>query len=160
ITQPPWQAPEYQIEDSGEFTLADAARMAEDDPESELWDKRNWTPGEIPVRVMKDIEGKLAFMLGTTASLVNVIDPVCGGAFVNQTPEIAKRLTPIISQSPGIVDWFGKTSNIMLYINLAMACWPVLAAVWTHHISRHDVFSNPTVDNGDMNINPNMFTVQ
>jgi hypothetical protein len=150
----------YEINPDGSFTIADAAMSTSDDPDTDIW--KNVNPAkELPIRALKDIEGKLAFMLGTTGGLLNVMDPVCGGAFLAQTKTIAHSLTPIIAQSPGIVAWFSKTSNIMLYINLAMAMWPVMVAIWTHHFSKHvDNETNGFAPNGQMNIDPNLYGVR
>jgi hypothetical protein len=159
---PDFQMPFTTVENDGSFiSMQDAAAFTPNDPESSLWTKDDKGDAvEITGAVLRDVEGKLAFMLGTTAGLVNVIDPICGGAFVQSTPQIARTLTPIICQSPGIVQWFQKTSNVILYINLAMACWPVAAAVYTHHFAKHqEENTNDFVDNGQMNINPNMYRV-
>lgn len=147
-----WQQP---------FSIQDAMDATPNDPDSDIWANVDITK-ELPIKALKDIEGKLAFMLGTTGGLLNVIDPICGGAFMQNTPNIAKALTPIIAQSPGVVAWFTKTSNVMLYINLAMASWPVLAAIWTHHFVKHEDTGNPFVDsgNGQMNIPTDMYQVR
>jgi hypothetical protein len=150
------------IENDGSFiSMEDAIRDTPKDPESSLFTDSDKDSDVIPITraVMRDVEGKLAFMLGTTANLVNVVDPICGGAAVSATPNIARTLTPIICQSPGIVAWFQKTSNVMLYINLAMACWPVAIAIYTHHFARHEEKPNDFVDNGNFNINPDMYGV-
>lgn len=156
-----WDTVEYQTSPEGAyaFTIADAAEVTPNDPDTDIWANVSPSGKEIPRAIVRDVEGKLAFMLSTTAGMVNIVDPVCGGALLANTKDIAHNLTPVICQSPGIVAWFGKTSNVMLYVNLAMACWPVLAAVYAHHFSKHEE-PTPNAFNGDMNINPNMYGVQ
>lgn len=142
------------------FNIYDAAESTEDDPDSDIWSDIDPTK-DLPIRALKDIEGKLAFMMAMPARLLSVMDPVCGGALVKQSPVLAHTLTPIIAQSPGMVKWFSKTSNIILYLNLGMAMWPVLAAIWTHHLAPHEESGvNDFVENGQMNIDPNMYTVR
>jgi hypothetical protein len=140
----------------GSFTLEDAYNNSEDDPDRDIWADIDPTK-ELPEKALKDIEGKIAFIFGSMAGMLNVVDPVCGGAMVAQTPAIARSLTPIICQSPGIVKWFSKTSNVMLYFNLSMAAWPILLTIWNHHLVNHEESDQPNafVSNGQMNIDPN-----
>ena len=113
-----------------------------------------------PTRGMvKDIEGKVAFMLTTTGMAVGLPDPVCGNAILQNTPEITKALVPILMQSPGVIAWFNKTSNVMLWVNLMMAMAPVFGTVLGHHFGSKEE-RQPVPDNGQMNINPNMYGVQ
>lgn len=142
-------------------SIQDAADAVPNDPDGALWDDSNqfqFTP-ILPKKIIGDIEGKIAFMLSTTAMAVGIPDPVCGNAILENTPQISKALTPIICQSPGIVAWFQKTSNIMLYVNLAMACAPVIVAVMNHHLPAKK--TEATV-NGQMDIpvDPNYYGVR
>lgn len=147
-------------------TIADAAAGTPNDPDgAPFWEDAatySQMPQfefKIPRGVAKDVEGKVAFMLMTTGTAVGLVDQVCSTAILENTPKIAKALTPILCQSPGVVAWFTKTSNVMLYVNLAMALAPVVMAVASHHLPGN---KNPefTVTNGQMDINPNMYGVQ
>lgn len=150
-------------DESGWETIQQAADNVPNDPEGNLWDKSPEFEYKLtlPKTVQKDIEGKLAFMLTTTGMAIGLPDPICGNAILENTPNIAKALTPIICQSPGVVAWFSKTSNIMLYVNLAMAVAPVVMTVLNHHIPNR----NPKIEdpmNGQMNIpvDPNYYGVR
>jgi hypothetical protein len=151
---------------NGWETIQDAAANTPNDPEgANFWENNDGMTTlfqqefKIPRGVQRDVEGKVAFMLLTTGNAVSLLDPVCGGAVLENTPRIAKSLTPILCQSPGVVAWFTKTSNFMLYVNLAMALAPVVMAVMSHHLpgNKEPEF---TVNNGQMNINPDMYRVQ
>lgn len=144
-------------------TIQDAADATPNDPEGALWDDapKQEFKLSLPKRVQADIEGKIAFMLSTTAMAVSLPDPFCGQALLENTPQISKALTPIICQSPGIVAWFQKTSNIMLYVNLAMACAPVVVAIMNHHIpAKGPQFNGPPNGQMDIPVDPNYYGVQ
>lgn len=150
-------------DDSGWESISDAAAGTPNDPEGALWDDvpKQEFKLSLPKRVQADIEGKIAFMLSTTAMAVSLPDPFCGQALLENTPQISKALTPIICQSPGVVAWFQKTSNIMLYVNLAMACAPVVAAIMNHHIpARGQQFNGPPNGQMDIPVDPNYYGVQ
>jgi hypothetical protein len=145
-----WETTQYTIGDDGEFTLDDAAQSVPNDPISDIFTD---PPQQfnIPRGVKADIEGKLAFMLTMTATAWSMADPVCGGALAQNAANITKSVTPLILQSPGIVQWFQKTSNIMLYINALMAVAPVAIAIFNHHIVKPNPV-NPAPDNGQFGI--------
>jgi hypothetical protein len=164
--------PDYMVNDAmndgtGWETIADAAANVPNDPEgANFWENQSQAQTlfreefKIPRAVAKDVEGKVAFMLLTTGNAISLVDGVCGGAIVENTGRIAKSLTPILCQSPGVVAWFTKTSNIMLYVNLAMALAPVVMAIASHHLPGGNKEPEFTVNNGQMDINPNMYMVQ
>lgn len=91
---------------------------------------------KITPKVIGDIEGKLAFWLGLTAEPWAVADPYCGKAYADQVPEIARRLAPIICQSPDLVRWFSKSSTFILWTELGIAVRPVATAVVKHHVTK------------------------
>jgi hypothetical protein len=150
-------------------TIQDAAENVPNDPEgANFWEsndvfERGQRAAEfefkIPRGVAKDVQGKVAFMLSTTAMAVGLVDDYCGNSILENTPQISKALTPILCQSPGVVAWFTRTSNVMLYVNLAMAMAPVAMAIMNHHLGPKPE-TIPVPANGQMNINPNMYGVQ
>lgn len=150
---------------NGWETIQDAARDVPNDPEGNLWSNAASTEFpefkefKIPRGVARDVEGKVAFMLMTTGTTIGLVDDICGNAILTNTPKIAKALTPILCQSPGVVAWFTKTSNFMLYVNLAMALAPVVMAVASHHLPGGAREPEFTVTNGQTDINPNMYGV-
>lgn len=91
---------------------------------------------KVTPKVIGDIEGKLAFWLGLTAEPWAVADPYCGGVYAGQVPDIAKKLAPIICQSPDLVRWFGKSSTFILWTELGIAVRPVATAVIKHHVTK------------------------
>jgi hypothetical protein len=83
--------------------------------------------------VRGDIEGKLALLLSIPAMTWQLADPYCGGAFSDAAPDIAKKMTPLICQSPDAVRWFTKGTTFIMVLELLIALQPVGTAVWQHH---------------------------
>lgn len=119
------------------FSIDEAARLTPDDPEprSEPEFKAKTTI-KITAAVKRDVEGKLAFALGLSGQLWAMADTVCATAYLEAAPDIAKKLTPIVCQSPDVVKWLTKSSNFILWIDLFMAVYPVLTIVFAHHIAK------------------------
>ena len=147
--------------DTGWESIQHAADNIPNDPDGAVWADANQFQFQptLPKKLLGDIEGKIAFMLSTTGMAVGIPDPTCGNAILENTPQIAKALTPIICQSPGVVAWFQKTSNVMLYVNLAMACAPVIVAVMNHHLPSKTT-ETPVNGNMDIPVDPNYYGVR
>lgn len=120
------------------ISLETAASITPDDPAPfEEADKKPPAPTvKLTKRVRDDVEGKIAFMISVTGSMAAMVDPVCGGAFLANGDQVAAKLTPIICKSPEAIQWFQKSSNFMLYLDLMVACWPIFAAIFAHHIAK------------------------
>jgi hypothetical protein len=146
-------------EDTGEpFTIDDAAKATPDDPEpKDRAEDKPKTQLKVTAALKRDVEGKLAFAMALGGQVWVMADPVCGSAFIDQTPEIAKKLTPIVCQSPDIVKWLTKSSSYILWVDLFMACWPVLQIIFAHHIARTIQRESANGYNATM---PNDFVVQ
>jgi hypothetical protein len=133
------------VDSDGEFTIFHAAEQTPNDPEPA--DMAQNTAYSVPIKitasVRKDIEGKLAFMFGMTGNVLQLADPVCGGAILEASPKMARALMPIICQSPSVVKWFKSSTNYMMYINFLMACAPVFGAVYTHHLAGRNSSEKP-----------------
>ena len=130
------------VEDGDEpaepLSIDDAANLTPNDPEpSDLPEFKVKAPAiKVTAGVRRDVEGKLAFAFALSGQMWAMADPVCGAVFLNQTPEIAKKLTPIVCQSPDVVKWLTKSSNFVLWVDLFMACWPVVQIVFAHHVAK------------------------
>lgn len=120
------------------LSIDDAALMTPDDPEPrDTGEVKPPRPKmKITPSVRKDVQGKMTFALALGGQVWIMADPICGTAFVENTENIAAKLTPIICQSPDVVKWLTKSSNFILYVDLFMALWPVLQLVFAHHIAK------------------------
>ena len=86
-------------------------------------------------KVRNDINSKISLVLEVPGRVWAAKDPLCGGTFVEQRPEIADALTEIVCGSPDLVAWFsGSGGQFMLWLNLLMAVAPVGQVVAAHHV--------------------------
>ena len=142
------------------FTLEDAAAQTPDDPEPR--DAPEWKPKtviKVTASIRRDVEGKLAFLLGMSAQLWSLPDPLCGNMMLEHSGNIAKKLTPIICQSPDVVKWFTKGNNYILWLDLLMACTPVMQLVFMHHVIKSVTAESMASPNGQGR-QANMYVVQ
>jgi hypothetical protein len=96
--------------------------------------------------IREDIEGKIGFFWGMSASAIQMFDPYCGSVMVQRTEIIAAKMTPIICKSPDLVNWFSsKGGGYMEWLDLAIAFWPVMEAIYAHHLAK-SVDNRPVVD--------------
>lgn len=115
------------------------------DPPPRHGNRREWRRGgpkaapkrttKVTAGVRSDIDAKISFALMIPGQIWAARDPVCGGTFVDQRPEISAALTEIVCQSPDLIAWFsGSGGMFMLWLNLAAACWPVATVAMGHHV--------------------------
>lgn len=154
--------PENDEPENELFSLEDAANLTPDDPEPRDVPEVKVKAAAIKITaaVRRDVEGKLAFAFGMSGQLWVLADPICGNAFMDHSGEIAKKLTPIICQSPDVVKWLTKSSNFILWIDLFMAIWPVAQIIFAHHIAKSLRMEEPQAANGQAPIPPNAYVVQ
>jgi hypothetical protein len=135
------------------ITISDAADMTPDDPSPGLRPESP-VPGSIKItkRVRDDVQGKLAFMLSMVGAMASIGDPVCGGAFLDNADNVAAKMTPIICKSPDMVAKLTKSGDVMLYVDLLWAFWPILGIVATHHFrSKREPMLDGTMPPMDQN---------
>ena len=133
--------------------FADAMRDNADEPEPEIPADRpagrlkerpapggGRGTGRAKVRVTaltrRDVEAKIRFVLHPAGQVWSARDPVCGGTFAVQEPEVSSALAEIVCDSPDLLAWFtGPAGGFMKYFRLVMALQPVGLAVWAHHVA-------------------------
>lgn len=118
------------------LTIDEAAQNTPDDPPPEPGNsKPEGRPLRITARVRNDVRAKLAWMFTVAGSMAIMTgDGYCGESVVNNADNMADKLTPIFCKSPEMVRRITKGSDFMMYVDAAMAMWPVLAAVTAHHM--------------------------
>lgn len=90
---------------------------------------------KITVGLHNDIAAKISLMLEVPGQVWAARDPVCGGTFVQQRPDIATALTDIVCESADLVAFFtGPAGGFMRWLNLAVACYPVASVMMAHHV--------------------------
>lgn len=131
---------EWWEDDSSEpsgMSIEDAIAAGIHDPAPEESEKirPELPPIRMTTALKRQLTEKLAFMFSVTGSALQIADPICGGALDDNSRNMAEKLTPIIIQSPTVVMWLTKTSNLMLYVNFLMSCAPVGKTVYAHHFA-------------------------
>lgn len=118
-----------------------AGELAPDPAPADLRNERPGTrtqAGTVKAAVRRDIEAKLRFALGLPGEIWRIRDPLCGGTFVEQTPQMAAAWAEFIIDSPDLLDWFtGPGGGFMKAIKIGTATWPVAEAVVRHHVIGH-----------------------
>lgn len=125
-------------EDYPHWTFDSASEATVNDPDPAYQDKPEVTKPVLKLtgQQKKDIEAKLVFWLELGSTMLAPLDPYCIPVMQEHTPNIAKKLLPIITQSPEMVEWFSKAGNFALWADLAMACWPVITVIIAHHLMK------------------------
>lgn len=106
-------------------------------------DRRDDEPGgklkfdDVPAQVKDDIAG-LAGLVGVPIlSMLQQIDPYCGGILAQSYENIVDACLPLICRSRKIVRYFeGDKSDWLLWGKLGIALRPFATAVLQHHVLR------------------------
>jgi len=140
---PDWLSPTGRVGPPGDD---DEPAQPDPPPGHTARDKRRHraarTPPAAPVvrvtaAVRKDVRAKIGIITMPCAQYAAMRDPVCGGVAVAQEPAIADALAVLVCDSPDLLAWFtGPAGGFMKYLDLFMACLPVLLIVRAHHLTR------------------------
>jgi hypothetical protein len=84
------------------------------------------------------IEENLGTYLSVIGMTLEIVDPYCGPILAENLEEIVKRWTRVISRYPRAARLFMSTGGgmIMEWIGAIQATWPVLFAIYEHHLAR------------------------
>lgn len=118
------------------LTIDDLAERIPDDPEPKESDVKPKITHRVTAATRRDIEGKLALGFGLLGQSWMLVDPLCGKTLVDIGPDMAKKYTPLLCQSPEVVKWLTRSGNFMLWIDALMATAPLIQMVFAHHIAR------------------------
>jgi hypothetical protein len=89
----------------------------------------------ITAGIRADINAKVSMPLEVLGQIWKARDPLCGGTFLQQRPEIAESFTDIICDSADLVAFFtGPAGKFMKYLNVGAALWPVIEVGAAHHV--------------------------
>lgn len=154
------ETPAAETETSESYSIEDAARDTPNDPEpSDAPELRARSVFRVTTGMRRDVEGKLAFAFGMLGETWALIDPPCGSTLVDIGPNMAKKYTPIICQSPEVVRWITKSGNFMRYVDAVMATWPLITIFVAHHLTK-TLATELASQNGQAKLAPNDYVVQ
>jgi hypothetical protein len=110
------------------------------DPEPE---SGNWDPKANPEYIInpagyKLIEDNLSIYLSAIGITVEVIDPYCGPILADNFDMIVKRWSKVIGRYPAAAKLFMSEGGgvLMTWVTAIQATWPVLYAVYEHHLAK------------------------
>lgn len=93
-------------------------------------------PAKLSAKQKKELIASIELMITIPGFTLSMVDPVCGGAAMNNAANIAETLVPIIARNPRLLDWFIQGSGMMDYMALGQALIPVGVTVFQHHVSK------------------------
>lgn len=68
------------------------------------------------------------------AGMWQAVDPVCGGAFMEQVPELATALNTLAAKDPQVYRFFNGLGEVGGWAGVALALAPVGMMVANHHL--------------------------
>ena len=125
----------------------DYLHQIEPDPEPAMgdWDKKDAEEYVITAKGYKLIEDNLATYLSVVGITLEMIDPYCGPILAENIENIVNKWTKVIARYPKAAQLFmsEEGGTIMTWIGAIQATWPVLYAIYEHHLNK-----SVTVENG------------
>jgi hypothetical protein len=87
---------------------------------------------------MKQIEDNLGFYLSVVGLTIEMVDPYCGPILARNFENIVKRWSAVIAHYPPAARLFLDTKGGILFgwISAIQATWPVLYAIYEHHLAK------------------------
>lgn len=118
------------------------------EPSGEDWSHASNDEFLVTAEGIKAIKDNLGAYLITAGMTLELIDPYCGTALRDNIDDIVNNWAKVISHYPSAAKMFMAKGGgkIMAWIDAIMATWPVLVAVYEHHLSRSvklDSLGNP-----------------
>jgi hypothetical protein len=131
-----WPNPDMPVHDAPDSLVN--AQVADDPEPAESGQDVYNQPEFIVTPTMKnDIAGKLGLFAAIIGMPFEAIDPYCGGIFAANVDNMINAYLPIITRSPGAVKFFmSKTGGWLDWIKALEATWPVVVAVYSHHLAK------------------------
>jgi hypothetical protein len=114
------------------------ARVQDDpEPAESQHDVYNEPEFIVTPAIRNDVAGKMGLFAIIIGLPFEAMDPYCGNIFANNVENIIDKTVPIICRSPGAVKFFTSTTGgWMEWVAMIQAWWPVLTAIYAHHLAR------------------------
>jgi hypothetical protein len=92
-------------------------------------------PTRMTAGLKKDIAAKIEFGLMIPATIWQARDPLCGGVFREQIPDVTEAFVDIVADSPDLIAFFaGPGGGFMKALKLGAALMPVGQVMMAHHV--------------------------
>ena len=122
-----------------------------------------WEPAEeseyiINAAGLKTIQENMATYLSVIGITVEMIDPYCGPILAQNFDNMVQKWSKVVAHYPKAAELFmdGKGGVIFTWIGALQATWPVLYAIYQHHLAKTvAVAPNGQIYNRKQQPNPN-----
>lgn len=85
----------------------------------------------------RTVQDALVLMITIPAGILQIRDPLCAAAMLDNAENIAAKAMPLIARSPAALAWFlGSGAPWMDWLGLALALQPVAQTIWSHHVTK------------------------
>jgi hypothetical protein len=134
LTRTDDNSPEYVSEDSTGYVSGNDEMFDEPGPG---WESADDTDYIINAAGLRKIEENMGTYLSVVGITVEMIDPYCGPILAENFDTIVKRWSKVVANYPKAAELFmdAKGGHIMSWIGALQATWPVLYAVYQHHLA-------------------------
>jgi hypothetical protein len=131
-----WPSPDMPVHEAPD-SLRNAEVPSDPEPTESQGDVYNDPQFIVTPGMRNDIAGKLGLFAAIIGMPFEAIDPYCGGIFAANVDGMINAYLPIITRSPGAVKFFmSKTGGWLDWIKALEATWPVVVAIYSHHLAR------------------------
>ena len=131
-----WPSPDMPTFDPPE-SLRNAQVTSDPEPAEAQHDMYNEPQFIVTPTMKNDIAGKLGLFAAIIGMPFEAIDPYCGGIFAANVDKMIDAYLPLIIRSPGAVKFFmSKTGGWLDWIKALEATWPVVVAIYSHHLAK------------------------
>ena len=129
------EGPEYVAED--DFGYVHPIEGYDESPGPE-WEPVTDEQFIINAQGLKTIEQNLGTYLSVVGITVEMIDPYCGPILAQNFDNIVQRWSKVIAHYPKAAELFmdGKGGVVFTWIGALQATWPVLYAIYQHHLAK------------------------
>lgn len=114
--------------------------IEDDESPGEDWVRAEDDDSEFVVTkaMMDKIEENLGTYLSVVGMTAEMIDPYCGGILAENFDNIVSKWSKVISHYPKAAELFmdAKGGVVFAWIGALQATWPVLFAIYQHHLAR------------------------
>lgn len=108
------------------------------EPGSGTWSEPKPDEYVVTAETITEIKDNLGMYLATVGMTLGLIDPYCGTAIRENLDDMVGAWAKVISHYPSAVKLFMAKGGgkIMAWIDALMATWPVLLAIYEHHLAK------------------------
>lgn len=99
--------------------------------------KRRQPTARVTAGQRRQVQDALVLLMTIPGGILQMRDPICAAAVLDNADAIAAKAVPLITRSPAALAWFiGSAAPWMDWIALISAMAPVVSTIWGHHVTK------------------------